>query len=128
MDALLQILLFGGLFFLMMRFGCGSHMFSHGSKQEKNSDAGGQGDCCGGSHTDTPPVDNQSKGSPPKNDIDPVCGKTVFTDKAKTSLHDGLVYFFCSTECREAFEISPSKYAEKDDGTMPLCLEQSPAK
>ena len=30
MDTLFSVLIWGGLFFLMMRFGCGSHMFGRG--------------------------------------------------------------------------------------------------
>jgi YHS domain-containing protein len=47
---------------------------------------------------------------PPQTDVDPVCGKTVHTDRAKPSVHDGTVYYFCSRECRERFEAAPQHY------------------
>ncbi|NYS79169.1 YHS domain-containing protein [Halomonas glaciei] len=36
---------------------------------------------------------------PPTEDVDPVCGKTVSTEQAKPSVHDGHDYFFCSRDC-----------------------------
>jgi YHS domain-containing protein len=47
---------------------------------------------------------------PPETDVDPVCGKTAHTDRAKSSVHDGIVYYFCSHECREHFEAAPHLY------------------
>jgi len=129
MESLFNILLFGGLFFLMMRFGCGSHMLGHGKDNDKKAQAGGQGGgCCGGEKKEAAIVDRGSREGPPKSDADPVCGQIVSTDTAKTSLHDGLVYFFCSAKCREAFEASPGKYAEQDEATTPPLLEQGAAK
>ncbi len=104
MDVLFQLLVFGGLFFVMMKFGCGSHMMGHGKSGGKDT------------HSNVGPVDENDKnliqnGSrPPEKDIDPVCGKTVETAQAKTSLHNGLVYFFCSSDCRETFEAQPSQF------------------
>lgn len=40
MDGLLSLLLFAGLFFLMMRFGCGSHI-GHGHRHGGHDAAGG---------------------------------------------------------------------------------------
>jgi len=120
MESLFQILLFGGVFFLMMRFGCGSHMFGHGKGQNKKTQAG--------ESADIPLEHNRDQGSPPRNDIDPVCGKTVPTDKAKTSLYGGMVYFLCTTECREAFEADPGKYVKKDDRKKLLNLGHHPVK
>lgn len=124
MESLFNILLFGGLIFLMMRFGCGSHMFGH-NKKGKAGEAGGG--CCGGDKKDSSNVNNAGKGVPPKQDTDPVCGNIVSTEKARTSFYDGLVYFFCSIECRETFEAFPEKYAEKDDGAQPRHLEHQTA-
>lgn len=113
MDTIWQLLLFGGLIFIMMRFGCGSHMFGHGSKDKKDAHAGGHGGCCGGGggkHADDSAGGGHHGHTPPERQTDPVCGMTVSTDKAMTSFHDGLVYFFCSLECREAFEAAPGDY------------------
>ena len=46
----------------------------------------------------------------PAKDIDPACGRVVTTDKAKASVYDGHVYYFCSRECREVFEAAPQSY------------------
>lgn len=126
MDTFLQILLFGGLMFVMMRFGCGSHMFGHGSKDKKGSHSGG---CCGGGDkkAEASPGNEHSHGSPPEEDTDPVCGKTVSTGNAKTSVHDGLVYFFCSADCRDTFEASPSEYVNREQESASPRLEQHPA-
>ncbi len=97
MDALIYFALWAGLIFLMMRFGCGAHVMGHGH---------------GGARKEGP---SQQTGEirwvPPETDIDPVCGMTVKTDKAKPSVHDGMVYYFCSRECRERFEAAPHLYA-----------------
>jgi YHS domain-containing protein len=35
---------------------------------------------------------------------DPVCGMTVDRAKARTSVRDGVTYYFCSEGCRKSFE------------------------
>jgi YHS domain-containing protein len=98
MEALLYFAIWAGIIFLMMRFGCGAHIMGHGHgngmAQSKSGQAG------------NPEV----RWVPPKKDSDPVCGKTVATDKAKPSVHAGNVYYFCSRECREVFEAAPDLY------------------
>ncbi|MBI4205488.1 MAG: YHS domain-containing protein [Betaproteobacteria bacterium] len=90
MKSLLWILLWGGLFFLMMRYGCGAHMM------------GGHGH--GGGHGNPGP----GTGSENK---DPVCGMTVNSQNAAAaSVHGGRTYYFCSTSCRDQFEQAPDKY------------------
>ena len=85
---LLSILIWGGLFFFMMRFGCGAHMMGgHGHGQR-----GGHGD-----------LDDETK--------DPVCGMTVDRNKsAAASVYRGKTYHFCSATCRDKFELTPEKY------------------
>jgi YHS domain-containing protein len=119
MDTALQVLLIGGLLFVMMRWGCGSHLFGHGSKHKKDAHAGGHGGCCGGGgkHAKADSGKGNLASTPPAKDVDPVCGKTVSTDTAKTSAHRGLVYFFCSQECREEFEMAPDSYLVEEAGT-----------
>ncbi|MEX2650304.1 MAG: YHS domain-containing protein [Alphaproteobacteria bacterium] len=87
-ESLLYFLLLAGAFFLMMRFGCGAHVHRHGSGHE-------------GGATGRPP---------PETATDPVCGMTVETRDAKTSVLDGVTHYFCSSECRETFEASPGTY------------------
>jgi len=87
--SLLSFLLWGGLFFLMMRYGCGAHMMGgHG----RHGGHGGPGGSNG--------------------EKDPVCGMAVDPKKAAAaSVHAGKTYYFCSTSCRDKFEKEPAKYA-----------------
>jgi Cu+-exporting ATPase len=42
---------------------------------------------------------------------DPVCNMKVDESKAKHIInHKGKTYFFCSADCKKAFEITPEKY------------------
>ena len=90
--SLVSIVAWGGLFLLMMRFGCGAHvMGGHGHH-------GGHGDDKGA-----------GAGGPIK---DPVCGMGVDPAKAAAaSVHAGRTYYFCSTACRDKFEKDPARYA-----------------
>lgn len=99
MEFLIYFLVWAGLIFLMMRFGCGAHVMGHG---QKTSDRAGNEDG----------VTDSLRWEPPDSDTDPVCGKTVRTDRAKSSVHDGMVYYFCSRECRERFEAAPDLYLQ----------------
>ncbi|MDA1098589.1 MAG: YHS domain-containing protein [Proteobacteria bacterium] len=102
MGTLLYFAMWAGLIFLMMRFGCGAHIMGHGH---------------GNKHAKTGPGNADDPGLrwvPPKQDIDPVCGKTVTTDKAKPSVYAGNVYYFCARECREVFEAAPNLYLDGD--------------
>ena len=108
MEALLYFALWAGVIFLMMRFGCGAHVMGHGHGRKSQSEPGN--------------VDNAAlRWVPPKRDVDPVCGKTVATDKAKPSVYAGSVYYFCSRECREVFEAAPDQYL--DGNSNPPRLE-----
>ena len=52
---------------------------------------------------------------------DPVCGMTVDTAKALSSVHAGQTYYFCSTTCRDRFVASPEKFTgngEKPEANM----------
>ena len=133
MESVLPILLWGGLFFLMMRFGCGSHMFGHGSQDKKETGAGapgGQGGRCGTGETkrvrDSVPS-QQLRWEAPEKDNDPVCGEIVLPAKAKSSVHDGQVYYFCSRECREAFEALPENYVGLGESHNVPRLDHAPA-
>ena len=98
MEALLYFALWAGLFFLMMRYGCGAHVMGHGHHRHGSRRTGGNGG---------PP---QLRWVPPPSDVDPVCGMKVVTAGAKSSVHDGSVYYFCSRYCREIFEAAPTQY------------------
>lgn len=93
MEGLLSFLVFGGLFFLMMRYGCGAHM-AHGGH-------GGHGGH--GNHG----ADNEVKHT------DPVCGMEVDMSQGYGKMHEGQLYRFCSRNCLDKFEEDPEKYLKQ---------------
>jgi YHS domain-containing protein len=93
-------LLLAGLFFLMMRVGCGGHIMGHGHHH-------------GGKEADDRSSDGNLRWVAPKQAVDPVCGMTVQTAGAKSAVHDGQVYYFCSQDCRQKFEAAPASYVKK---------------
>jgi YHS domain-containing protein len=97
MEGLLWLLILGGLFYFMMRFGCGAHgVHGHGSH-------GGHGHQAGhGNH-----AGHGSGGSDGK---DPVCGMAVPADQGYAKMHEGTLYRFCSRNCLDRFEAEPNKY------------------
>jgi len=106
MEALVYFIVWAVFIFLMMRFGCGSHILGKG-------------------HSHDPSPNETEKSStqqlswvPPDTDIDPVCKESVATDTAKSSVHDGSVYYFCSRDCREVFEAAPDLYVGSGDVTQ----------
>ena len=109
MDTLIYFALWAGLVFLMMRLGCGAHATRHGHGGARQ----------GGSPQNTGGL----RWVPPETDIDPVCGKTVNTDEAKPSVHNGMVHYFCSRECRERFEAAPQLYVGPKAEAQPKQLE-----
>lgn len=104
MGALIYFLLIAALFAVMMRFGCGAHVFGH---RHGTAESGGEASLV-----------------PPGKDKDPVCGMTVETAKAKTSVYAGRLYHFCSTGCRDKFEASPARYI-KSASNAPSEKEES---
>ena len=103
MDTLLCFLVFGALFFFMMRFGCGAHVTGHGHGHGHHM----HGD--GGEHG---PSHHSPAWQPPPQGTDPVCGMTVNPGEAKSSVFDGSVYYFCSEKCRLKFEDDPVPYLQ----------------
>lgn len=95
----LYLLVAAGLFFVMMRFGCGSHVMGHG---HQNGQAP-HGDGHGGGGLDK---------SVPEATTDPVCGMSVQTASAKTAVYGGTAYYFCSQDCRAKFEAAPGSYVK----------------
>lgn len=102
MESLVYFLLFAGLIFLMMRFGCGAHVMGHGHGH-------------GGSSAERAESGHRARLVPPAKDIDPVCGMTVETVRARSSVFDGRIYYFCSASCREKFETNPTAFAKPTD-------------
>jgi YHS domain-containing protein len=87
MEGLFTLLLFAGLFYVMMRYGCGAHMV-HGH--------GGHG-----SH------EGHSAGGPA---TDPVCGMTVAAGGAYAKMYGSREYRFCSRTCLNKFDARPDAY------------------
>ncbi len=98
MDSLAYFLLWGGIFFLLHRFGHGEHVIGDGRGQP--------GMPLHGSERSP----KQCGWTAPKLAVDPLCGKTVQTNAARSSVDDGAVHYFCSRECRERFEVAPKLY------------------
>ena len=90
MEGLLSLLVFAGLFFLMMRYGCGAHM-AHG----------GHGGHAG---HDSHSTNNEGKHT------DPVCGMDVEFNQGYGKMHEGHLIRFCSRKCLDRFEADPEKY------------------
>lgn len=64
----------------------------------------------GGGHANETSEKGESRWVAPKEFVDPVCGKAISTDDSKPSVHDGQVYYFCSHQCRDAFEAAPPEF------------------
>ena len=124
MESILPILIWGGLLFLMMRLGCGKHMFGHGREQKLKHGP-----------DENPDRDRAASGAgsglrweAPVTDVDPVCGKTVSTAEARPSLYEGQVYYFCSRDCREAFEALPENYVGREAPQATRRPDHTPSK
>lgn len=93
MGTVAYLLVWGLLFMFMMRFGCGAHVMGHhGHHGHHDSDEG--------------------QLRQPSQATDPVCGMTVVPATAKSTVHDGKAWYFCSTTCRDKFEAAPQQYAQ----------------
>jgi YHS domain-containing protein len=95
LKSLVWFLVWGGLFFVMMRYGCGAHIggHRHGSPAKRESGSG-------------------------ETARDPVCGMSVDPPRAAAAaVHGGKTYYFCSVSCREKFEQAPQTFASKS-GTV----------
>lgn len=80
------LLLWGGLFLVMMRYGCGAHVTGgHGHHAGHEPAAGGKV-------------------------RDPVCGMEVDPHTAVSTMHQGRTFYFCSASCRERFSKAPDDY------------------
>ena len=103
MGGLLTLLLFAGLFYLMMRFGCGAHAV-HGHGGDHSGHTGhGQSGWHG--------ARQEATGA-----IDPVCGMQVAPGQGYTVAHAGREYQLCSRACLDKFEANPDQYASVPGG------------
>lgn len=96
MENIAYLLVWAVLFMVMMRFGCGAHIMGHRHGHYGHHRTG------------------DDRLSAPAQAIDPVCGMTVATAQAKSTVYGGKAWFFCSPACRDKFEASPEQYARLD--------------
>jgi len=106
MEGLGSFLLFGLFFFLMMRFGCGSHMM-HGH----------------GGHSHSKNHDSNNDDSVTKY-IDPVCGMKVDTEQGYGKMVQGTLYRFCSKSCLDKFDDEPERYRNKKLNKQQALIEE----
>ena len=85
MDRIVSFLLFAGLFYFMMRFGCGSHAV-HGHH-------------------------HAGHGEPGRTNKDPVCGMEVEQGRGYSEVFAGREYRFCSRKCLDKFDAEPQRFA-----------------
>lgn len=97
METVAYLLFWALLFMFMMRFGCGAHIMGH-----RHHGHHGQGG------------DGSDRLTQPAQAVDPVCGMTVATAGAKSSIFEGRAWYFCSASCRDKFEAAPQQYAKPD--------------
>ena len=90
---ILQFLLFAGLFYFMMRFGCGSHAV-HGHHHHEGHDGTAPG----------------PSGRP---SVDPVCGMQVEAGEGYSEVFAGREYRFCSRKCLDKFDASPEQFTHQ---------------
>lgn len=95
MSGWLWLLIWAGLFYFMMRFGCGAHMV-HG-------DHGDHGGHAGHGAEGTPGM-SSSAGK------DPVCGMDVPSGQGYSKAYEGREYRFCSRQHLDEFEAHPGQY------------------
>ena len=90
MEGFITLLIFAGLFYVMMRFGCGAHMVSGGrhAGQDKTEDS---------------------------NNVDPVCGMEVSIYEGYGMMHNKTLYRFCSRKCMDTFESEPEKFTQTQE-------------
>jgi len=89
MDGLISLLVFAGLFYLMMRFGCGAHMV-HSRNGRHDHEIG----------TDV-------------KHLDPVCGMQISPEDGYGKMHEGRLFRFCSRSCLDKFESAPQNFLNR---------------
>jgi YHS domain-containing protein len=88
MDWITSFLLFAVFFYVMMRFGCGSHAV-HGHHHQPSGKPG-----AGGTK-------------------DPVCGMEVGVDSHYAEVYQGHEYRFCSRKCLDKFDAEPQSFTQQ---------------
>ncbi len=96
MESIIWFLVIGGLFYFMMKYGCGAHMGGHGGHRENHEGHAG--------HGEGPPTVSQKV-------KDPVCGMEIDKDGAYAMVtRQGRQVYFCSEACHNQFNQEPEKY------------------
>ncbi len=100
MEFLLSLILWAGFFFLVMRMGSRFNMLA--PEQERRQNVYEPGTL----------TTTKTNWVAPEKEVDPVCKKTISTRNAKSCVHAGHAYYFCSRDCREIFEAAPELYLD----------------
>ena len=113
MDGWIWIAIYAGLFFVMMRYGCGAHMMGHGHSQHGDEDGHERHE----SHR-AATGQYQAALKPPKNRVsgtfvDPVCGMPVPRDQGYGKMYEAVPYRFCSRGCLDKFDDDAERYVHK---------------
>lgn len=103
MSGLVSFLFFAGLFFVMMRFGCGAHV-GHGGH------GGHGGESSDGEHAGHG-APSDRRGTDAARNVDPVCGMQVGSGTGYAKTYRGVEYHFCSRDCLDKFDAAPDRYA-----------------
>lgn len=90
MDRVISFLLFAGLFYVMMRYGCGAHAV-HGHHHGERKD--------------------RPESGPSASSKDPVCGMEVEQGRGYSEVFESREYRFCSRKCLDKFDAEPSRFA-----------------
>ena len=106
MTGLLWLLLWAGLFVVMMRFGCGAHM-AHGT----HGVHAGEEAHTGPHHPDAGAAELATVDA-----VDPVCGMPVPSDTGYVKPFQGRMLRFCSRRCLDTFEAAPERYLAHAEG------------
>lgn len=100
MDGLISLLLFAGLFYFMMRFGCGAHMVHGGHGRHEVHEGPGSHDSAGTKARD------------------PVCGMEVASGEGYSEIYKGRTHRFCSRKCLDKFDANPDRYLAATGGAQ----------
>lgn len=108
MDGWIWIALYAGLFFVMMRYGCGAHMMGHKGGHEGHEN---HGDDEGHREQQAalPNVPSRRGGV----FVDPVCGMAVPRDEGYGKMYQGIPYRFCSRDCLDKFDADAERYVNR---------------
>lgn len=116
MDSWIWIAIYAGLFFVMMRYGCGAHMMGHGhSGHDDDEDHKGHDHHYASEEQDGTAM-TRSTGRRDGVFVDPVCGMPVPRDEGYGKMYQGIPYRFCSRECLDKFDNNAERYTRGSAG------------